>query len=96
MGGVWWYLQESQLREEQWLKSDIAWNTTQIEKLESIVSRQAEIRKELATQSLMLKETLEKFAELGVEHADIVDKMDRFNQNFSYRMGLHNGKHSAK
>ena len=99
VGGIWWYFQDTKLRDEQWLLDDIRWNAEQLQKMEDIILRQTSIQGELATQSLQLRETIElinrhwqqreqRFEELEMEHARLTDRMDHYNETFQFQMGL--------
>ena len=96
VGGVWWYLQDTKLRDEQWLKEDIAWNAIQIEKLEDIVLRQTVIQTELATQTLRLAEIEGRIKTLAVDHKMILQSVHQASEGIALSLGRHEGRHEAE
>ena len=96
VGGVWWYLQDTKLRDEQWLKEDIEWNAIQIEKLEDIVLRQTVIQTELATQTLRLAAIEGRIKTLAVDHKMVLQSVHQASSGIALSLGRHEGSHEAK
>ena len=67
-----WYFEDDRQRNIVWLEQDVKWNAEQLTKLDEILQRQDEIRRELATQSLTLERIHDSFEGLETEHKWIV------------------------
>ena len=103
VGGVFWFLLDSTARDEQWLELDKSWNEESLGRLQSILHRQSDIQKELATQTLRLAEIeglinrhwterRDGFEELESEHKDVMIELGRLGYSF----GVHEGAHHQR
>ena len=89
---------------ERWYADDEKWNAKQLARMREILDGQKAIQKELATQTLRLddidtlinthwKQREQRFEELENEHKAITSALTTSQDDFQYRLGLHNGAH---
>ena len=104
VGGVWWYFQDEKLRNEQWFVEDTQWNISQLEKLDFIISTQADIKQELSIQRQLLIDIREfqsiisdhsedSFEELEVEHQNMTEAIWQSYAGIFRILGKHEGLH---
>lgn len=103
VGGLYWYFNDERIRNIEWNEDDVRWNNRQREDHKILITRQQEIKKELATQSVKLdelhtlirdhwKQREDRFEELETEHKAIISTISTANDDLNFRLGFHAGR----